>query len=162
MKTDRQYMNLLVFSVIAGIVSIVIMVIMLALGGTNSTIRKLTPVIVTIETGLLLIVANAIYTSVKHIQALRNASDQHMNTRLQVSTCPDYWTLTSNDSKGNKVCTNTFKDPTNPKVTYTISGSPRSKRQVRLSDYNELTVREVCEKVKKEVKSPWHAIDAMC
>ena len=165
MQSDRQYLNVLVFAIISGIVSVVIMVLMLSLGAKHETIRELTPLIVTIEIGLLFIISLAIYKSVKYLMRLNSARDNHLNTRLQVTTCPDYWTLTSHDNQGKRVCTNTFKDPLDKNVTYTIIGThPSSKaiRTVRLSDYNDRTIREACQKSQKEVKAPWHAIDSMC
>lgn len=165
-QTDRQYVNLLVFAVISGIVSIAVMIVLMTVGGTNDTIQQLTPVIVTIEAGLLLIISFAIYTSVRHILRLKESENGLLNSRLQVTTCPDYWTLTSHDNNGNRVCTNTFVDPLDPKTTYTILGNAQqtvtTPRTVRLSEYKDKTVREACGMVALNVKSPWHSIDALC
>jgi len=159
--TDRQYINLLVFAVVAGIVSVIIMVVTVTAGATDG-VRRLTPAIVTIEVGLLLIIANAIYKAVKH---LNRADDTNIDSKLQVTTCPDYWTLDTQDEDGGRVCTNTFKDPLNPRVEYIISGTnadTASLRQVRLAEYDDKTVREACTKAAEEVRAPWTNVDAMC
>jgi hypothetical protein len=164
-QIDRQYMNILVFAIVAGIISLVIMIVTIA-AGDGALIKRITPLIVTIEAGLLLIIAHAIYRSVKHIRRLNDARDNIQDARLQVSTCPDYWTLTSQDADGKRVCTNTFKDSLDPRTRYTISGraggSPSQVRSVRLADYADLTVREACEKAKREVQAPWQALDPLC
>jgi hypothetical protein len=163
-QVDRQYLNLLVFAVTAGIVSVIILVLAVAMGG-SPTVQHLTPAIITIEVGLLLVVANAIYQSMKHVSRLKDSDRQQMNARLAVTTCPDYWTLTSQDQDGRRVCTNTFRDALNPRVHYVISGTHPSRaavRDVKLSEYDDMTVRDACDKVAKEVMAPWHAIDGMC
>jgi len=159
--TDRQYINLLVFAVVAGVVSVIIMVVTVTAGATDG-VRRLTPAIVTIEVGLLLIIANAIYQAVKY---LNKKKDTTLDAKLHVSTCPDYWTLETQDEDGNRVCTNTFKDPLNPKIVYTITGTHADAaevRHVRLAEYNDKTVREACAKSAAEVRAPWTTIDAMC
>jgi hypothetical protein len=163
-QIDRQYINLLVFSVVAGLISIVVMVATVAAAGTD-IVRRLAPAIITVEVGLLLIVAHAIYQSVKRVSRLRESEQQQMRARLDVTTCPDYWTLASQDQDGHRVCTNTFRDALNPRVHYVISGThpdPEAVRNVHLSEYDDATVREACDKASKEVMAPWHAIDAMC
>lgn len=164
-QTDRQYVNLLVFAIIAGIVSVVLMVVVISIGATSELIQQLKPLIITIEVGLLLIISFTIYKSVRHIMRLNDMRDNIYDTKLQITTCPDYWTLKSHDGNGNRVCINTFQHPDDPKVSYVIAGSHNSlssEREVRLSDYDDKTVREVCDRIKTDIKSPWHSIDSLC
>lgn len=167
-QRDRQYLNMLVFAAAAGILSLLIMAVTLAAGGTDA-VKRLTPAIVTVEIGLLLVVSYVVYRSVRHLARLGDESKAYRDARLHVTKCPDYWTLDT----ASGTCTNTFVDPLNPRTRYVVFGTDAPPdapggdldagvRSLALSDFEDLKVRELCPRVHEEVRAPWSAVDGMC
>jgi hypothetical protein len=158
----RQYVNTMVFAIIAGIVSLILLVLIFY---ASDLVNEYNPLIITIEVGLILIVAIAIYRIIANERAALKRSKNGVLNRLTVNTCPDYWVKT----KGTQ-CINSFFSPTTPHVQYYITGSPplatsdasKDSQTIDLADYTDKKVSEVCAQFTTTLKAPWTDVKAVC
>jgi hypothetical protein len=158
----RQVKRIVIFSVIIAIVSAVILVTLVVFRNTE-TMRTWTPMVLTVEFGLVIIMMWAIASSWIQEHDWNKALSRVAKADLAVTSCPDYWTMSSSP-KGEVICTNTFTDPENPGVSYTIQGSSATPttRTINLSSYDGYSVKEVCDLARTEVAAPWSAVNPMC
>ena len=102
-QRSASYLNTLVFTIIAGVVSVGLLVIIL-----YANVAEYKYALATIEAGLIFVIVSALV----HIywiesSAKRMASNAHKNALL-AKNCPDYYTMVHSPKTG-EVCTNTFK-----------------------------------------------------
>lgn len=152
-----HYINTLVFTVVAGIVSMLLLLLVLR---ASEAVRKFSVFIITIEVGLVLIMAVAIYRIIVQERRAYKHSVNGLNNLLQVVACPDYWT------RRGDTCYNTMISPANESVMFRMpspgSGAADSSYSINLKDYTGRPIAEVCEKASKTVGSPWTAVTAVC
>jgi hypothetical protein len=158
----RQVKRIVAFAIVIAIVSAIILAALIIWRQTEA-MQRWTPLVLTIEFGLVVILLWSIASSWRQERKRNRSMDRLRTSDLAVTACPDYWT-TSSASNGDVICTNVFKSPSDPKVTYTIQGTSRSPgaRNINLSSYDGHTVKEVCDLAKTQVAAPWSAVHPMC
>lgn len=131
-KTGVQnYVGTLVFSIILLVNAIVIIGLLLL---------KVIPIqgsffALTLVFGLILISSLAIYSIVTYEKKAKEETDSVLKSRLDVITCPDYYTRTSNN-----MCLNTYATTGANALTYTFPGA----RSIDLVRYNNKPMQDVC------------------
>jgi len=171
-KNQSQYVNTMVFAVVAGILSLMLLLLVM---NASEMVRRYSAFIITVEVGLVLIIAVAIWQIIAfESAAAKNAKNMYDNL-LAVKTCPDYWTTSGT------TCINAFTSSTDPTVTYTIQGlapgeegagaaasttpttdpiwAPQS---VDLTTYNNKTIIAACQQAEASVNAPWSDVRAVC
>lgn len=158
----KQIRRIVVFAIVIAVVSAVILGA-LVIWRETETMRRWTPLVLTIEFGLVVILMWAIASSYLQERKRDRSMDKLRTADLAVTACPDYWT-TSSATNGDVICTNVFKHPSDPTVSYTIQGTSTSTgtRNINLSSYDGHTVKEVCDLAKTQVAAPWSAVYPMC
>jgi hypothetical protein len=104
-NTRQSYINTLIFTIVAGIVSIGL----LLLTFFSTAVSSYTYVLVTIEIGLVFVIAFALYNIIRNEQKVKKiAATAHKNTLL-ANTCPDYYTVGYENGTGFQQCRNVFE-----------------------------------------------------
>lgn len=161
-----HYINTMVFSVVAGIISS--MLLLLVMQGSD-TVKQFSVLVITIEVGVVLIILAAIYQIIAYERRrFKQAIDGTMNM-MTVKSCPDYWTLYDG-----KKCKNTHQlfeaNDDGLYTKYVIHGNStdtntkdRTERSVNLSDYSKVSVRDACTKKFDNLPNhPWTDLSAVC
>jgi hypothetical protein len=154
----QQYVNTMVFCIVAGIVSLMLLLLIMS---ASEHVRRFSPFIITIEVGLVLVIVLAIVRLIMYEREALKANQLGLLNKLSVQTCPDYWT------RYGDTCVNGFSTSVNPNVTYRIAGSPNANKDVMvttlaLSDYDNMTVVDACTKVNALVQGPWTDVRSVC
>lgn len=100
------FRNITVFSIIAAIITVVLLVTALAVPPA----RSLTTSIVTIEVGLLIILIYALISAHAYLTRVSDRMNGAKNMTMRVDRCPDFYTA-SRDSSGEVVCANGVERP---------------------------------------------------
>lgn len=87
---SSQYINTMVFAVIAGILSLMLLLLIIY---ASDTVAQYSVFIMTVEGGLILVIAFAIYQIIAYERRNANQTKDGTQNMLSVSTCPDYWTM---------------------------------------------------------------------
>lgn len=161
--SKRMYTNTVIFTVFAGIISGALLLLLLLMPGI---IAGYTPLVVTVQLGLLAVVIWAVVVIILRERSDKKAERNALQNRLAVLTCPDYWTLTDDPTgNGRGVCMNTYVTPSafgdknrDNSATFTT----QSKRgTVNLAEVNDKSLAEAC-KVATALGAPWTDLRAMC
>ena len=149
-NNQSQYINTMVFCIVAGIISSMLLLLVF---NANEVMRAYGPLVITVEVGLILIIIIAIWNIIAFERKVDRAAKDSFNAKLNVTSCPDYWT------QSGQTCKSTFSP--HPNVTYTF-GSDAAARELKLNDFNNLSVSQTCSKVNEKKYSPWSQVDAVC
>lgn len=110
-----SYINTLIFVIIAKAVTLILLVALL-----NPTCWKFSYLIITIETGLVAIIAWTLYRIYKIQEAIDEAAKAAATAPAMLDRCPDYFVRSVDASTKDQVCNNTYKTP-DGKTTYTFT-----------------------------------------
>jgi hypothetical protein len=157
MRTTRLYVNTLVFTVLAGFVSLILLA-MLAFGVTG--VAAYAPLIITIEVGVVVIIVSAIVRIYWFEQRTKKHLKNFIENKLRVKTCPDYWTAEQEGTGAlaQTVCNNTYAVPDSHGDTIRINSSvPR----ITLEDWNRRPLKDLCRNL-GALGAPWTNIKSMC
>jgi hypothetical protein len=147
---QKRYFNTLIFAVIALVMTVAFLVAVIAF---KDTMAPMYPMVVTIEVGLILVLLYTLWnvmSNEKRLDALRlNA----YNNKLQVDSCPDYWTR-----NGDK-CYNSFRPADNASTRYEIKNT---KKVLDLNDYNNKKLRAACQEMRTNIQAPWTDMRSVC
>ena len=156
----RLYLNTAVFCLVAGVVSLLLLLVLLY-GGEGAA--QYTVFIVTVEIGLAIVVVASLITIVRKERAARQLAINGVSNKMAVSSCPDYWTY--NSSTG--VCDNTYTPPSlggasdEATVTTTFTLPNSKNRTIKPRDLDKKTISTVCQEVGK-VPEPWTDLRPTC
>ena len=151
---SSQYMNTMVFAVVAGVISLLLLLLIMR---ASDTVRQYSAFVITLEIGLVIIICTAVYRIISFERAQLAAQKAGFTTTMPVSTCPDYWTRGGGD-----VCVNTFN--ADPRYSYRMTGvdANTAQVQIKLGDYDGRSIADVCSRVKANVKAPWTDVKSVC
>jgi hypothetical protein len=161
--SSKHYINTMVFAIIAGIVSLMLLLmIMLA----SDSIKEYSVFVITVEVGLTFVIVAAIVRIVARERAAYKSARNGLANKLAVDTCPDYW------MRNNDLCTSAYQsqDPTLhgvPTPTFYMNGQtgttvdPPRILHLNLSDYNNKSIADVCDKT-KALGYSWTDVRAVC
>ena len=154
-----QYVNTMVFAVVAGIISLMLLLLIMR---ASDTVKQYGAFIITVEIGLVVIIAIAVYRIIAFERRLDRDARAGTGLLMSVKTCPDYWT-----SVDGNMCITGFRAAGKP-YSYRILGKDdRSKsenpvRMLQLSDYDGKSVQFACNQARAKVGAPWTDVDAVC
>ncbi len=145
---SSQYINTMVFTVIAGILSLMLLLLIIY---ASETVAQYSVFIMTVEGGLILVIAVAIYQIIVYERRQMNQTMDGTQNRLSVSTCPDYWTM-QGDGVTCQGQVRSGKDQRGQYWRYTVLGTnlpsqipdPMVPRSVSLSSLNNVSVATAC------------------
>lgn len=112
---NNNYLNTLLFTVIAKGVSVLILGILVF-----DAVKPFTPLLLTIELGLFISIIWALYDIHLTNQQQQNAEKQLMASKITNASCPDYFVQGANE-KGDQLCENNYITP-NGKYNYKFTG----------------------------------------
>ena len=154
-----QYMNTMVFAIVAGIISLMLLLMIMR---ASDAVKQFSAFIITVEVGLVIIIGIAVYRIIAFERKRDSDAKAGTDLRMSVTTCPDYWTNVDGD-----LCINSFRAAGKP-YTYRIIGSDQSStapepvQSLKLSDYDGQSINFACNKARAKVSSPWTDVDAVC
>ena len=155
-KNQSQYINTMVFCIVAGIISLMLLLLVL---NSSDVVGAYTPLVITIEVGLIIIIIAAIWKIISYEHDVFVAAKNSYNARLNVTSCPDYWT------QNGLVCTNSYSPSANTTFTMfgTLPPAPNAAPvRFSLSNYNNYSVAQACSNVYYKNLSPWSQVDSVC
>lgn len=158
-RQNQSYVNTLVFSIIAGLVSIALLVALIM----SPAVGDYAYIVVTVEIGLVLIIVHALYRILSYESSMRRAASLTSKRQIIADTCPDYFT-TGYDMNGSISCTNLFRGTDNTGKQFLMAYVPSSAyykdsmgnivftgnsadRVIKLSDFEGKTFDEGCKVV---------------
>jgi hypothetical protein len=147
----------MVFSIIAGIISL--MLLLLLFYGSEAT-AAYTPLIVTVEAGMFAVIIFAIVRIYNNEHKMAGALADAQNRTLPVTTCPDYWVMSKNDN-GSTTCSNSYKATGALTPRFTLPVADKTNSTIDLSDYDGRPLTEVCGKV-RTLGAPWTDVRSEC
>ena len=159
-KNQSQYINTMVFCIVAGIISLMLLLLVM---NTNDTVRAYSPMVITIEISIVIIIISAVYKIIQHERAANKVAVDGYTASLNVTSCPDYWT------RSGETCKNVFYNSTNNETYYFFgsnqpAGAPSSSdmKTFNLSNYNNKAIDFTCSNVHHKGYYPWSQVDAVC
>jgi hypothetical protein len=159
----NMYVNTLLFTAVAGIMSIMLLLLLIYGSGVAG---QYAVVIVTVEVGLILCIVMSIVRIMWFERRVEKQQRNSVDNLLAVKTCPDYWTMQNTD-KGT-VCKNTYKvggvtfREMTGKTNIVNSNDPTSpKHEINLKDLDNKKLGEVCKQIKNQ-QSPWTDYRTVC
>lgn len=161
-KQAQSYINTLVFAIITGLVTLVLLIGILF----SSAMNEYAYVLVTVEVGLIAIVSYALYNIIAYESKMKRLSSTASKNALLAQNCPDYYTV-GYDATGAAVCKNFFKGRSpsgesfamfyvpsqqytsrmeNARREYVFSGNPPSS-SIAMKDFENKRVEDTCKQV---------------
>lgn len=160
-RSGKLYINTMVFSIIAGIISL--MLLLLLFYGA-SAVEAYTPLIVTVEIGMLIVIITAVVRIYLNERKAKKALDDMENKTIVVTTCPDYWVMSRDEDSEKTVCSNRFtgsRGPLSPTFVMPLADATNTTGTINLEDYDGHTLKTVCGKL-KDLGAPWTEVRAEC
>lgn len=140
-KGKDIYWNTLIFTILAGLVSIALLLFML----TGSDLAaSLSVFVIAVQLGLLVIIVVCVYRIIIHEQRIENQEKTGSKNTMSVSSCPDYWVKTEA-----KQCRNDG---------HVMIGTNQT---VDLDDYDMKTIDDACSNVRR-LSAPWTEVRTAC
>lgn len=155
---DRQsrYLNTMVFAIVAGLISLMLLLLIL---NASEMVKSYSFFIITVEIGLVLVIGTAIYRIIRQEYKLHKEHETGLMNKVNVDSCPDYWTRSGNTCK-NELVTPSYRLVLAPTAASAPGGG--AARSIKLDDYNNKSVADVCKKIKDEKILPWTDIVSVC
>lgn len=153
------YFNIFVFTIISGIVSLFLMLLLIF---GSSSVTKYTTLIITVEVGLIVNIIVALFRIYKYERKLDKLAQNSMDNLLTVKTCPDYWT--TKEVGGAKHCDRQYVLPPSAddnNLTGGILAMQGSRDTLNLSEFDGQSMSTVCSKV-NTLNTPWTDVRAAC
>ena len=136
MNTRGIYINTMIFSIVAGIISLILLASLMFVPSSRVFVFG----IATIEVGLVTIIVVAIVSIIRYERSIKALAQQGANYLVKVDTCPDYFsntytkpssvqstslgsvisTASSVETKGGIKCSNGFTTPDGNKTYYFV------------------------------------------
>lgn len=155
----QNYVNTVIFCVVMKIISIIVLGLILLNKVSESTIYFL----ITIEIGIVVIVIIALAEISKYEKRLAEEAKNILNSKINVISCPDFYTRGTDGNCANKYVT------ADGKFEYTI----RSGENIILSNYVNKDIETICKSFNNDAfvknpngastqKIPWTDISSKC
>lgn len=165
-KDQSQYINTMVFCVVAGIISLMLLLLIM---NASDLVRNYSAYIITVEIGLVLVIVLAIYRIIAYEQRLRKESINGTSNKLNIDSCPDYWTR-----YGNK-CVNTFDAKPGGPTLFVDGRSDMAAEtddvlvkkiatHINLTSFDNRTISSVCNELRSptRIPGPWTDVRSVC
>lgn len=154
-QNRRMYLNTMIFTVVA-VISIVCLIV-IALISPQFT-RKIRPILLTVIIGLLFV---TVYSVVRIWMYESNVTDLLNNSQsslLSADTCPDYFTSNLN-ADGEVVCVNEYKAPRSDHTFKFVGKGGRVVRDtINMKEFKRIKAKDLCAKVDPTTDKPIHNI----
>ena len=155
-KTNRHaklYTNTMVFAIIAGIVSLMLLALLYFGAGTE----MFSALIITVEIGLLFVIVLSVLRILNVERKNRKLAKNSIDNLLAVKTCPDYWTM-HETSIGEKKCKRAYKAPGDGNTSITMFGNLD---EIDLGNYSMTSIGSVCNRAAR-LGAPWTDVRSVC
>jgi len=158
MDPVNLYFNTFAFTILSGVIIIVILAGLLY-GSAGGTMKRFTPFFVAFEVGLLVIILFALYSVISYENSRKKDRKlRNDKRRVKVLSCPDYWTLHEN-GKGLRECKRRYNIPGSTTDWITMEGN---KNSVDMNKYDMQPLNDACTSLDKELKTSWSGLNAEC
>ncbi len=152
----QNYVNTVIFCVVMKIVSIILLGLILL----NKVSESFIYFLITVELGIVVIVIMSLYGISKYEQRIANESKNLLSSKLNVISCPDFYTR---NADGN--CTNTYRTA-DERFEYKLNQG----QNIILSNYTNKTIETICTAFNTDAistathtqKMPWTDISSKC
>ena len=152
------YFTTMIFTIVSGLICLGLLVLLIY--GPETT-RQYSPLIITIQVGLLLNIIIAVLRIMYIENKLDDVTKNSRDNLLSVKECPDYWTLGGN-TNGRRVCNRTYSVRTDDSQTVEYKlGRVDEVEQINLDDFDRKPMYEVCGNVSGK-SFPWTDVRAVC
>ena len=157
---STQYVNTMVFAVVAGILSLMLLLLIMY---ASDTVQQYSLFIMTVEGGLVLIIAVAIFQIIGYEQKHSKQRRDGTQNAITVMTCPDYWTMQADGKTCNgRVVTGAASNGQFSRFTVlgkTLPPNPDKQDPLTMSlaKYNNVTVKDAC----AYMDDPTHQVSAV-
>jgi hypothetical protein len=162
-KKVNMYWNTLVFTAVAGVVSIMLLLLLVYGAGVA---REYAYIIVTVEIGLILTILVSILRIVWYENRIEKQKRNALQNLMRVDSCPDYWTM--NRTVNGPECKNEYtvvEDGTTTRFEEVTGNKTDSgiypKKTLQLKDLNNKELKTVCDAVMQQ-RSPWTDLRTIC
>ena len=153
-----MYINTMIFTIIAGILSLMLLALLMFGSVMASSYAWL---IVTIELGLIVVIVASVVRIALYEKRIKKLAANALDNQMAVKTCPDYWTLVEGQDR-KKTCTRSYLTSFgNQSIEYKVEPDSNGQNVIGLSDFENLGVREVCQRA-GNLKTPWTDVKAVC
>ena len=156
-----SYINTLIFCIIAKASSLLLFLLLLFRPGW--TISWL---IITVEVGLITIIAYTLYQLYAYQKAIDKAAAEAAKAPAMLDTCPDYFVRSVQDETRDLLCDSTYTTP-DKKYTYTFTttsgGAPITTQNMSTMVNSSKTLNELCTSQSSKVQGfSWTDLKARC
>lgn len=153
----NMYANTIVFSLMC-LVGAGLMIVLLRSNRFAEKVDTYATLLITVIIGLFILSIFSLLAVMKHEKELKKRRDAAFDQRrlVNVSACPDYWTLEDN-ADGKRTCRRQYS--ADDKVFISMPGQ---KDTINLNDYDMKPVAKVCGSFGNELKTSWSALKADC
>jgi hypothetical protein len=167
MQNQSQYINTMVFAIVAGIISLMLLLLVM---NANEMVREYSPFIITFEVGLVIIIVIAIWRIIAYESKIKKDNANGVNQKLHVDSCPDYWTRFGNSCIASQEIPGTFGKTIRvlgpvvgpvPDISAPVS-------TIKITDYDNQSIATVCNKIRPTgnnnltVRGPWTDVRSVC
>lgn len=115
-RVAQTYVNTVVFAIVAGIVSIALLIVLMM----SESLTAYLFAIVTIEVGLLVIIINALYRIIAYEKNMRKAINNASKNSFAAENCPDYYTMRFSAGPDGNSCKNMFLGTTPERAPFAM------------------------------------------
>lgn len=141
----QNYLNTLIFCIVAKAVTIIMLGILFTEGG-----KRFIWLILTVEGALIAIIITALVYIVEYEKNKSKEMDNFLKSKAIIKTCPDYF-VRAVDKDENTICENSYTTPDN-KYKYSFPDVPTFKLQDVFP--SGITNSEACLRVADNAKTP--------
>lgn len=161
---SRLYVNTVVFTVVAAIITVALLVVAVAVPAAN----EYKALLITVEVGLLAVVFQAVLRINTLIHRRKDLLNTAMDNVIPADTCPDYFTAVRN-ADGSRLCKNVYESPRD-NVQYSFVDRPNREvpDHIQLRGIDGKNVRDMCKEVDptdpghENYNIPWTELRAKC
>lgn len=139
---SSSYINTLIFCVVCKVVMLVLLVTLITDVGWSFSY-----LILTVEIALVAIIAYTLYKIYAYQKEIDAAAQASTTAPSLLSTCPDYFVMSTTDESGDTICNSTYTTP-DGKLTYIFNQSATGANidQLNLTSIlsNNKTMQSLC------------------
>jgi hypothetical protein len=154
----QNYLNTLIFCVVAKIVTVILLSLLII-----EKVRYFSFMLLTIEIGLIAIIVSALFVISRYNKKYQKMQNEFRKSKVSVLACPDYYVKTSQE--GSTYCEDIYKTP-DGKFIYKFSEDlPNYFARIPIeSDFIKKTVEEVCQLTNESnyANMSWSSLKSKC
>lgn len=155
--TVHNYLNTLIFCIIAKIISILLLIGLFF----SKTMRTYAIAILTIEIGLLLIIIHSLYSVIAYNNMLKDRLDKANDVTYTVTNCPHYFVREVSSNGKSDQCLNTYKTPDGV-YSFEFQRNKQAVENVSMTDMQGKKLSDICANITEYDGHPWTDLKTTC